>query len=140
MVENYKLQLWTNTYRNLLSKSNFDNKIDSLKKIKYYQKNKKNFRLKDDFYNVAYINLPESNNNLKLIISRFRNFSDSDIFFLDSLNYQFNEFLLDKPLWINKNNLIKKIPSLNKFTIGVELKKRFFCFQRLVTSIFVKSF
>lgn len=141
MVENYKLQLWTNTYRNLLSKSNFDNKIDSLKKIKYYQKNKKNFRLKDDFYNVAYIILPESNNNLKLIISRFRNFSDSDIFFLDSLNYQFNEFLLDKPLWINKNNLIKKIPSLNKFTIAVELKKRdFFVFKDSLQVYLLKVF
>ena len=81
MVENYKLQLWTNTYRNFLSKSNFNYKIDSLEKIEYYKKNKNNFRLKGDFYNVAYIILPESNNNLKLIKSRLRNFSDKDLFF-----------------------------------------------------------
>ena len=108
MVDNYKLQLWTNTYRNLLSKSNINNKIDSLEKIEYYEKNKKNFKLKEDFYKVAYLILPENNNNLKLITSRFRNFSDSDLFFLDSLNYQFNDFLLNKPVWLNKNNLTKK--------------------------------
>ena len=32
MVDNYKLELWTNTYKNFLSKSNFNNKIDSIKK------------------------------------------------------------------------------------------------------------
>ena len=99
MVENYRLELWTNTYRNFLSKSNFNNKIDSFKKIRYYEKNKINFRLKDDYYNVAYIILPESNNNLNLIKSRLRNYSDKDLFFLDSINYQFNDFLFDKNQW-----------------------------------------
>ena len=141
MVENYKLQLWTNTYRNFLSKSNFNYKIDSLEKIEYYEKNKNNFRLKRDFYNVAYIILPESNNNLKLIKSRLRNFSDKDYFFLDSLSYQFNSFHLDKPLWIDKNNLIKKIPFQNILTKELNLnKKNFFCFEGFFTSIFVKSF
>ena len=141
MVDNYKLQLWTNTYRNFLSKSNLKVKIDSLEKIEYYNKNKRNFKLKDDFYNVAYLILPENNNNLKLIISRFRNFSDSDLFFLDSLNYQFNDFLLDKPVWINKNNLKKKIPSLNFFASEFNLKKRdFFVFKDSLQVYLLKVF
>ena len=141
MVDSYKLQLWNNTYRNLLSKSNLNNKIDSLEKIKYYIKNKRNFKLKDDFYNVAYLILPENNNNLKLIISRFRNFSDRDLFFLDSLNYQFNDFLLDKPVWINKNNLKKKIPSLNFFASEFNLKKRdFFVFKDSLQVYLLKVF
>ena len=139
MVDNYKLELWTNTYKNFLSKSNFNNKIDSIKKIEYYKKNKINFRLKDDFYNVAYIILPKSNNNLKLIKSRFRNFSDIDLFFLDSLNYQFNDFLFDKPVWINKNYLIKKIPPLN--TLTLDLKKRdFFVFKDSLEVYLLKIF
>ena len=139
MVENYKLELWTNTYRNILSKSNFNNKIDSFKKIRYYEKNKINFRLKDDYYNVAYIILPESNNNLNLIKSRLRNFSDKDLFFLDSINYQFNDFLFDKPVWINKNYLIKKIPLLN--TLTLDLKKRdFFVFKDSLEVYLLKIF
>lgn len=139
MVENYKLELWTNTYRNFLSKSNFNNKIDSFKKIRYYEKNKINFRLKDDYYNVAYIILPESNNNLNLIKSRLRNFSDKDLFFLDSINYQFNDFLFDKPVWINKNYLIKKIPLLN--TLTIDLKKRdFFVFKDSLEVYLLKIF
>ncbi len=139
MVENYKLELWTNTYRNFLSKSNLNNKIESIKKIEYYKKNKINFRLKDDFYKVAYIILPESNNNLKLIKSRFRNFSDKDLFFLDSLNYQFNDFLFDKPVWLNKNYLIKKIPLLNILTL--DLKKRdFFVYKDSLEVYLLKIF
>ena len=139
MVENYKLELWTNTYRNFLSKSNFNNKIDSFKKINYYKKNKINFRLKDDYYNVAYIILPESNNNLNLIKSRLRNFSDKDLFFLDSINYQFNDFVFDKPVWINKNYLIKKIPLLN--TLTIDLKKRdFFVFKDSLEVYLLKIF
>ncbi len=139
MVENYKLELWTNTYRNFLSKSNFNNKIDSLKKVEYYKKNKINFRLKDDFYNVAYIILPESNNNLRLIKSRFRNFSDKDLFFLDSLNYQFNDFLLDRPAWINKNYLIKKIPPLDPSTLNLK-KSDFFVFRDSLEVYLLKIF
>ena len=41
MVDNYKLQLWTNTYRNLLSKSNINYKIDSLEKLNIMKKIKK---------------------------------------------------------------------------------------------------
>ena len=139
MVENYKLELWTNTYRNFLSKSNFNNKIDSFKKIRYYEKNKINFRLKDDYYNVVYIILPKSNNNLNLIKSRLRNFSNKDLFFLDSINYQFNDFLFDKPVWINKNYLIKKIPLLN--TLTIDLKKRdFFVFKDSLEVYLLKIF
>ena len=141
MVDNYKLQLWTNTYRNLLSKSNINNKIDSLEKIEYYEKNKKNFKLKEDFYKVAYLILPENNNNLKLIASRFRNFSDSDLFFLDSLSYQFNDFLLNKPVWLNKNNLTKKIPLLNFFDNDFNLKKRdFFVYKDSLQVYLLKVF
>ena len=141
MVENYKLQLWINTYRNYLSKSNFNNKIDSLDKIDYYNKNKINFKLKNDFYNVSYIILPSKNNNLKMIVSRFRNFSSNDIFFLDSLNYQFNEFTINKKVWINKNNLTKKIPSLNISTLNYNLKKRdFFIFKDSLQVYLLKVF
>lgn len=140
MVDNYKLQLWTNTYRNLLSKSNINNKIDSLEKIEYYEKNKKNFKLKEDFYKVAYLILPENNNNLKLIASRFRNFSDSDLFFLDSLSYQFNDFL-NKSVWLNKNNLAKKIPLLNFFDNDFNLKKRdFFVYKDSLQVYLLKVF
>ena len=141
MVDNYKLQLWTNTYRNLLSKSNISNKIDSLEKIEYYEKNKKNFKLKEDFYKVAYLILPENNYNLKLITSRFRNFTDSDLFFLDSLNYQFNDFLLNKPAWLNKNNLTKKIPLLNFFDDDFNLKKSdFFVYKDSLQVYLLKVF
>ena len=139
MAENYKLELWTNTYRNFLSKSNFDIKIDSFKKIQYYEKNKINFKLKDDFYNVAYIILPKSNKNLELIKSRLRNFSNTDLFFLDSLTYQFNDFLFDKPIWINKNYLIKKIPLLNNLTIDLK-KRNFFVFKDSLEVYLLKIF
>ena len=141
MVENYRSQLWINTYRNFLSNSHFKNKIDSSKKVIYYKKNKGNFRLKDDIYRVAYIVLPENNNNLKLIMSRFRNFSDTDLFFLDSLNYQFDEFLLDKPAWLNKNNLLKKIPASKIFNVDIDLKKRnFFVFKDSLQVYLLKVF
>ena len=39
-VENYKLQLWSDTYRNFLSKSNFNITLDSSAKKQYYAINK----------------------------------------------------------------------------------------------------
>ena len=134
-------KLCTNTYKNFLYRYNINYKIDTLEKLEYYKNNKRNFKLKDDFYRVAYIILPENNNNLKLILSRFRNFSKNDQFFLDSLNYQFNDFLIDKPTWINKNDLLKKFPSIKQLTNNFDLKKRdFFVFKDSLEVYLLKVF
>ena len=140
-VENYKLQLWSDTYRNFLSKSNFNITLDSSAKKQYYAINKRNFRLKEDFYNVSYIILPKSNNNLKLITSRFRNFSTTDLFFLDSLNYQFNDFILNETIWINKYDLVSKIPLINLNTMESDLKKTdFFVYKDSLEVYLLKVF
>ncbi len=141
MVEKYKLQLWTDTYRNFLSSSNSMYKIDSLDKIDYYKKNKNSFKLKENIYNVAYIILPKGNNNLKLIMSRLRNFSKTDLSFLDSLNYQFNDFILNKSLWLNKTDLLKKIPLINSFNFDLDLKsKDFFVYKDSLEVYLLKVF
>lgn len=141
MVEKYKLQLWTDTYRNFLSSSNSMYKIDSLDKIDYYKKNKNSFKLKENIYNVAYIILPKGNNNLKLIMSRLRNFSKTDLSFLDSLNYQFNDFMLNKSLWLNKTDLLKKIPLINSFNFDLDLKsKDFFVYKDSLEVYLLKIF
>ncbi len=141
MVEKYKLQLWTDTYRNFLSNSNSIYKIDSLDKIDYYEKNKNSFKLKENIYNVAYIILPKGNNNLKLIMSRLRNFSKTDLLFLDSLNYQFNDFILNKSLWLNKTDLLKKIPLINSFNFDLDLKsKDFFVYKDSLEVYLLKIF
>lgn len=141
MVEKYKLQLWTDTYRNFLSSSNSIYKIDSLDKIDYYKKNKNSFKLKENIYNVAYIILPKGNNNLKLIMSRLRNFSKTDLSFLDSLNYQFNDFILNKSLWLNKTDLLKKIPLINSFNFDLDLKsKDFFVYKDSLEVYLLKIF
>ena len=141
MVEKYKLQLWTDTYRNYLSSSNSMYKIDSLDKIDYYKKNKNSFKLKENIYNVAYIILPKGNNNLKLIMSRLRNFSKTDLSFLDSLNYQFNDFILNKSLWLNKTDLLKKIPLINSFNFDLDLKsKDFFVYKDSLEVYLLKIF
>ena len=92
-------------------------------------------------FTMFHILFPSKNNNLKMIVSRFRNFSSNDIFFLDSLNYQFNEFIINKKVWINKNNLTKKIPSLNISTLNYNLKKRdFFVFKDSLQVYLLKVF
>ena len=76
-----------------------------------------------------------------MIISRLRNFSNNDIIFLDSLNYQFNDFSIKKTFWINKNNLAKKIPPLNISILNSLLKKRdFFVFKDSLQVYLLKVF
>tara|TARA_B100001287_G_C22639720_1_gene509454 strand:- start:151 stop:990 length:840 start_codon:yes stop_codon:yes gene_type:complete len=141
MVEKYKLQLWTDTYRNFLTTSNSIYKIDSLDKIEYYKKNKNSFKLKENIYNVAYVILPKGNNNLKLITSRLRNFSEIDLYFLDSLNYQFNDFMLNKSHWINKMDLLKKIPLMNYSNFQQDLKRTdFFVYKDSLEVYLLKVF
>ena len=130
MVQDYRDDLFTNSYRKAVLNKNLDTIINSNEINMFLNNNKEIFRLKAPLFKVRYIHLPPYNVDKDKIKLSFQRFNSDDRIFLDSLSYQYNTYLLSDSLWINKNNLISKVSFLNQNNFDRYIKKsKFYNFQ-----------
>lgn len=128
LIENYRLDLWGSTYKEIVVKSSADTKIDSNEVKTYYLANKKNFKLREDALQLRYITLPKGNIDLDEITEHFKANQGENKVFLDSLSYQFNQFELNDSIWMTKRDFISLIPKTEHKNYKKYLKKSQFFF------------
>lgn len=133
LVQSYKNDLYTKTYKEKLVKTKIDTLITPNEISEYYELNKRNFRLNEPLLKGRYIKIFKDNYNLNEITRRFRRFSDTDKMYLDSIALQFSSFSLNDSIWIQSYKLLKKISPLSKSSHTKFLKKS--KFQRLEDSL-----
>ena len=63
-----------------------ETKVSSYEIKNYYQNNLNSFKLNEDVIQIRYIILPKDNIDLELIQESFKNFTEDDITFLNSLS------------------------------------------------------
>ena len=101
LVDSYRSDLWSRTYKEFIVKSNIDSLISKQEIDNYYQENKNNFRLNEVMLNLRYIALPSENNDVLEIKEKLIRFEEEDIRFLDSLSFQFNSYQLKDSIWVS---------------------------------------
>lgn len=110
LVEQYRLDLFNNSYKSSIIKAQIDTLITKQQLLEYYRVNSSVFLLKEPLYRYRFIELPKNNIDRKEIKKRFTRFSNLDKIFLDSLSYQFSNSFLNDSLWFKKNEIIKNAP------------------------------
>ena len=110
LVEQYRLDLFNNSYKSSIIKAQIDTLITKQQLLEYYRVNTSVFLLKEPLYRYRFIELPKNNIDRKEIKKRFTRFSNLDKIFLDSLSYQFSNSFLNDSLWFKKNEIIKNAP------------------------------
>jgi len=91
--------------------------------VHFYPKTKKFFKLKAPLFKVRYIHLPPDNVDQDEIQRSFQRFNATDQHFLDSLSFQYFNYILSDSLWINKNNLTSRVRFLNQDNFDKYIKK-----------------
>ena len=124
MVEDYKSNLYRNSYREFVLKSLMDTILSKKLISDFYQSNKKIFKLREPLYRIRLIGFPLDNVDRKEIINRFRRFEPNDIYYLDSLSFQFSSYFLSDSIWLNKFDVFEKVSFLNNENIDYYLKKQ----------------
>ena len=123
LAEEYKLDLYVNTYLEAL----IENKLDTLVSVKeldeLFHKSKDNFKLNETLLKFRYISLVKSNADIKDFSERLKRFDSIDEVVLDSLSIQFHSFMLNDSTWIKKSQLLRELPILNNGTNAQLLKK-----------------
>ena len=123
LVNSYRSDLWSRSYKEFIVKSNIDTLISKTEIETYYRENQNNFRLNEVMVNLRYIALPSENIDLLEIKDKLIRFQEDDIRFLDSLNFQFNSYGLKDSLWLTKRELIRTLPIINENNFENYLKK-----------------
>ena len=128
LVNSYRSDLWSRSYKEFIVKSNIDTLISKTEIETYYRENQNNFRLNEAMVNLRYIALPSENIDLLEIKNKLIRFQEEDIRFLDSLTFQFNSYGLKDSLWLTKRELIRTLPVINENNFENYLKKSQFFF------------
>ncbi|WP_299128475.1 peptidyl-prolyl cis-trans isomerase [uncultured Winogradskyella sp.] len=123
LVEQYRNDLFTKAYLEVLVKKNIDTTVSQKELQVFYQANKESFKLNDNLIQFRYLTLPLNPVGLDTIKSRFKRFKEKDKRYLDSISVQFKAYSLKDSLWVKNTDLLAKIPVLNTLKKEQLLKK-----------------
>tara|TARA_B100000902_G_C27312345_1_gene919155 strand:- start:1682 stop:2521 length:840 start_codon:yes stop_codon:yes gene_type:complete len=114
LVENYKVDLYINSYKDLLVNSRIDSIVANEEIESFYNRNIYNFKLKENLFKYRYLKVPIDNTNIYDIKRNIERLNNSDIKFLDSLNFQFADIKIDDSVWYTERELIASIEFINQ--------------------------
>ena len=123
LVDNYRKNLYENTYRKAVINKNLDTLISDYEMQNFLSDNEELFKLKAPLFQVRYIHLPPDNVDQFEIQRSFQRFDAYDKKFLDSLSFQFNNFILSDSLWIDKSNLTSTVSFLDRKNFKKYIRK-----------------
>ena len=123
LIDQYKIDLYSNTYKQTVLNKSIDTIIFVQELDSFLIQNQSIFKLNSPLYQVRYIQLPHDNVDVNEIKRSFQRFNTEDVYFLDSLSFQFTNHILVDSVWINKSNLLSEISFLNQENLNKYIKK-----------------
>ena len=129
LVNNYESSLFRNAYKEFVLKSSMDTIMQQSLNQAYYERNKQNFILNEPVYRIRHISFPLDNVDRGEIINRFKRFNAEDVFFLDSLSFQFSSYFLadsiiilyqNPVLWTGENQVLSDTIAVHLSDSSVE--------------------
>ena len=123
LVKNYRNELYANTYLQSVVNTSLDTFVSTNEIDSFLIANNSAFKLNAPLYKARFIHLPPDNVDQFEIQRSFERFNQKDQLFLDSLSFQFYDFLLSDSIWLNRRDLINEIAFLSKQNPDQYLKK-----------------
>ena len=123
LVNDYRLDLYGNAYRQSIASKSIDTIVSTIEIDSFLSQNKEIFKLKAPLYQVRYIHLPHDNVDQNEIQLSFQRFNTEDKNFLDSLSFQYTNYMLSDSLWISRNSLKSRVLFLNQNNFDNYIKK-----------------
>jgi len=123
LVNQYRFDLYSSNYIQSLVNNALDTLIKKSEIDSFLSVNKGVFKLNAPLFQARFIHLPPDNVDQKEIQRSFQRFNLNDRSFLDSLSFQFSNYLIADSIWINKRDLISEVGFLNHENADKYLKK-----------------
>lgn len=114
LVEKYKVDLYINSYKDLIVNSIIDSIITDEEIESFFNRNIENFKLNENLLKYRYLKVPSDNINISRIRRYIQRLNQSDREFLDSLNFQFADLKLNDTMWFTEREVISSIEFINQ--------------------------
>ena len=127
LVDNYRVDLYINSYKDLIVNSRIDSIVTNEQIDSFYSMNSNNFKLNENLVKYRYVKVPNDNLNINRIRRYILRMNEQDRYFLDSLNFQFADLKLDDSIWFTERDVIASINFINQSNKSVYfIKNRLF--------------
>ena len=114
LVEKYKVDLYINSYKDLIVNSRIDSIVTDQEIESFYNMNIDNFKLNENLLKYRYLKVPTDNINISRIRRYIQRLNESDRDFLDSLNFQFADLKINDTMWFTEREVISSIEFINQ--------------------------
>ena len=114
LVEKYKVDLYINSYKDLIVNSRIDSIVTDQEIESFYNMNIDNFKLNENLLKYRYLRVPSDNINISRIRRYIQRLNESDREFLDSLNFQFADLKINDTMWFTEREVISSIKFINQ--------------------------
>ena len=114
LVEKYKVDLYINSYKDLIVNSRIDSIVTDQEIESFYNMNIDNFKLNENLLKYRYLKVPSDNINISRIRRYIQRLNESDRGFLDSLNFQFADLQINDTVWFTEREVISSIEFINQ--------------------------
>lgn len=114
LIEKFKIDLYINSYKDLIVNSRIDSIVTNEEIESYYNANIDNFALNETLLKYRYLKVPSDNININRIRRYIQRLSNDDRDFLDSLNFQFAELKVNDSVWFAERDVISSIEFINQ--------------------------
>jgi hypothetical protein len=114
LVNNYKVDLYINSYKDLIVNTRIDSIVSTSQVDSFYEQNNTNFKLNENLVKYRYIKVPNDNINISRIRRSIVRINEEDRSFLDSLSFQFADLKLNDSIWFTERDVISSIQFINQ--------------------------
>ena len=114
LVNNYKVDLYINSYKDLIVNTRIDSVVTNVQIDSFYNLYNSSFKLNENLLKFRYVKVPNDNINLTRISSNIKRLTNVDREFLDSLNFQFADLKLNDSVWFTERDVISSIGFINQ--------------------------
>ena len=129
LVNNYKVDLYINSYKDLIVNTRIDSIVSTSQVDSFYEQNNTNFKLNENLVKYRYIKVPNDNINISRIRRSIVRINEEDRSFLDSLSFQFADLKLNDSIWFTERDVISSIQFINQ-----QNKSRYLTKNKLFTT------
>ena len=123
LIDQYRVELYTNAYIQSVVNTSLDTIVSTIEIDSFLQTNQGVFKLNAPLYKARFIHLPPDNVDQNEIQRSFQRFNQEDRYFLDSLSFQYYNYLLADSIWLNKRDLMSEVSFLDRENPDKYLKK-----------------
>ncbi|MEZ4779184.1 MAG: peptidyl-prolyl cis-trans isomerase [Flavobacteriaceae bacterium] len=112
LVNQYKIDLYTQAYKNNIIALELDSLISTPELLTYYELNKENFKLNDPLLKLRYIHVAANFSKVNVLTEKLKRFNDEDKKALMDMNIQFKSYNFNDSTWVKRDKLIESLPIL----------------------------